>query len=163
METCEVNFDQTQPCNSSVFECAGDDQIGKKIFKDEEDVAGEDDGDDGEAPAQHVPSTSTTTTTVQDDPSPTPTTIQQDQVEDAAEGEVVSTRKAPRRVQIDHPPSRIIGDINKCMTRSRSRNVSHFAHSDFVATFEPKGIGHVLTDPNWVNAMHKELENFERN
>jgi hypothetical protein len=90
METCEVNFDETQPCNLSVFECAGDDEVGKKIFEDEGDDAGEDDGDDGEAPATHVPSTSTTTNTVQDGPSPTPPTIQQDQVEAAAEGEVVS-------------------------------------------------------------------------
>jgi hypothetical protein len=90
METCEVTFDETQPCNLSVFECAGDDEVGKKIFEDEEGDAGEDDGDDGEAPATHVPSTSTMTTTVQDGPSPTPPTIHQDQVEAAAEGEVVS-------------------------------------------------------------------------
>jgi hypothetical protein len=163
VETCEVTFDETQPCHSFVFECAGDDEVGKKIFKDEEDDAGEDDGDDGEAPATHVPSTSTTTTTVQDGPSPTPPTIQKDQVEGAAEGEVVSRREAPRCVQVDHPPSRIIGDINKRTTRSRSRNASHFAHSAFVATFEPKDIRHALSDPNWVNAMHEELENFERN
>jgi hypothetical protein len=74
METREVTFDETEPCNSSVFECAGDD-VGKKIFEDEEDDAGEDDGDDGEASATHVPSTSTTTTTVQDGPSATPPTI----------------------------------------------------------------------------------------
>jgi hypothetical protein len=66
METCEVTFDEAQPCNSFVFECVGDDKVGKKIFEDEEDDAGEDDGDDGEAPATHVPSTSTMTTTVQD-------------------------------------------------------------------------------------------------
>jgi hypothetical protein len=29
--------------------------------------------------------------------------------------------------------------------------------------FEPKDIGHALSDSNWVNAMHEELENFERN
>jgi hypothetical protein len=161
METCEVTFDETQPCNSSVFECAGDDEVGKKIFKDEEDDAGEDDGDDGEAPATHVPTTSTTTTTVQDGPSPTPHTIQQDQVEAAAEGEVVSRREAPRRVQVNHPPSITIGDINERTAWSRSRNASHFAHSAFVATLELKNIGHALYDPNWVNAMH-ELENFER-
>jgi hypothetical protein len=163
METCEVTFDEKQPCNSSVFECAGDDEVGKKIFEDEEDDAGEDDSDDGEAPATHVPSTSTTTTMVQDGSSPTPPTIQHDQVEIAAEGEVVSKREAPRCVQVDHPPSSIIGDINECTTRSRSRNASHFAHSAFVATFEPKDIGHALFDPNWVNFMHEELENFERN
>ena len=33
----------------------------------------------------------------------------------------------------------------------------------FVAFFEPKDIGHTLSDSNWVNAMHEELENFERN
>jgi hypothetical protein len=55
METCEVTFDETQPCNSSVFECAGDHEVGNKIFEDEEDDAGEDDGDDGEAPATRVP------------------------------------------------------------------------------------------------------------
>jgi hypothetical protein len=60
METCEVTFNKTQPCNSSVFECAGDDEVGNKIFEDKEDDAGED-----------VPSTSTTTTTMQDGPSPT--------------------------------------------------------------------------------------------
>jgi hypothetical protein len=163
METCEVTFDETQPCNWSIFECAGDDEVGKKIFEDEEDDAGEDDCDDGEAPATHVPSTSTTMTTVQDGPSPTPPTIQQDQVEATVEGEVVSRREALRHVQIDHPPSRIIGDINECMTQSRSSNASHFAHSAFVATFEPKDIGHALFDPNWVNAMHEELEIFERN
>jgi hypothetical protein len=162
-ETREVTFDETQPCTSSVFECAGDDEVGKKIFEDEEDDTGEADGDDGEAPAMHVPSTSTTTTTVQDGPSPTPPTIQQDQVEAAAEGEVVSRRDASRHVQVDHPPSRIIGDINERTTRSRSRNASHFAHSAFVSTFEPKDIGHALSDPNWVNDMHEELENFERN
>jgi hypothetical protein len=158
-----VTFDKTQPCNLSIFECAGDDEVGKKIFEDEEDDAGEDDGDDGEAPATHVPPNSTTTTTVQDGPSPTPPTIQQDQVEAAAEGEVVSRREAPRRVQVDHPPSRIISDINEHTTRSRSRNASHFAHLAFVATFEPKGIGRAPSDPNLVNAMHEELGNFERN
>jgi hypothetical protein len=84
-------------------------------------------------------------------------------VEAAAEGEVASRREAPRRVQVDHPPSVIISDINERTTRSRSRNASHFAHSAFVATFEPKDIGHALSDPNWVNAMHEELGNFERN
>jgi hypothetical protein len=140
METCEVSFDETQPCNLSVFERAGDDEVGKKIFVDEEDDAGE---DDCEALATHVPSTSTTTTTVQDGPSPTPPTIQQDQV--------------------DHPLSRIISDINECTPRPRSRNASHFAHSAFVSTFESKDIGHALSNPNRVNAMHEELENFERN
>jgi hypothetical protein len=45
METCEVTFDETQPSNSFVFECTSDDEVGKKIFEDEEEDAGEDDGE----------------------------------------------------------------------------------------------------------------------
>jgi hypothetical protein len=127
------------------------------------DDVGKDDGDDGEAPTTHVPSTSTTSTTVLDGPSPTPTAIQHDQVEAVVEGEFISRREAPRKVQVDHPPSRIISDINECTTRSRSTNVSQFSHSPFIASFEPKYIGHTLSDPNWVTAMHEDLENFERN
>jgi hypothetical protein len=64
---------------------------------------------------------------------------------------------------VDHPASRFIGDINECAKQSRVRNNFHFAHVAFVATFEPKDIRHVLSDHNWVNSMHVELENFERN
>jgi hypothetical protein len=64
---------------------------------------------------------------------------------------------------VDHPASRIIGDKNERTTRSRFRNNSHFSHVAFAATFEPKGIGHVISDHIWVNLMHEELENFERN
>jgi hypothetical protein len=57
METCEVNFNEMQPCSSVVF--------------NEKERDGE---DDGESPTADVPSTSTTMTIVQDDPPPTPTT-----------------------------------------------------------------------------------------
>jgi hypothetical protein len=100
---------------------------------------------------------------VVDDPSPTPTTTNQDQGEAVVEGEVASRREPHRRVQVDHPASRIIGDMNECTTRSSVRNNSHFAHAVFVTTFEPKDIGHALSDHNWVNSMHEVLENFGRN
>ncbi|WVZ58357.1 hypothetical protein U9M48_008636 [Paspalum notatum var. saurae] len=38
-----------------------------------------------------------------------------------------------------------------------------FSHSAYVATFEPRDVSHALSDSNWVNATHEELENFERN
>jgi hypothetical protein len=98
-----------------------------------------------------------------DGPSPTPTMTNQDQGEPAVEGEVASRREPPRQVQVDHPASRIIDDMNEHTTRSRVRNNSHFAHAAFVATFETKDIGHALSNHNWVNSMHEELENFERN
>jgi hypothetical protein len=47
---------------------------------------------------------------------------------------------------MDHPASRIIEDINEHTTQSRFRNNSYFAHAAFVATFEPKDIGHALSD-----------------
>jgi hypothetical protein len=33
----------------------------------------------------------------------------------------------------------------------------------FVALFEPRDVGHALSDSSWVNVMHEKLENFERN
>jgi hypothetical protein len=32
VETCEVTFDETQPCSQLVFECAGDNELGEEIF-----------------------------------------------------------------------------------------------------------------------------------
>jgi hypothetical protein len=32
METCEVTFDESQPCSQLVFECAGDDELGEEIY-----------------------------------------------------------------------------------------------------------------------------------
>jgi hypothetical protein len=160
VETCEVTFDETQPHSQLVFECAGDDELGEKIFQEEEHEHG-DNEDGGVMPAaEHVP---TTSTTVMDSPTPTPTTTNQDRGEATVEGEVASRREPPGRVQVDHPASRIISDMNERTTRSRVRNNSNFAHAAFVATFEPKDIGHTLSYHNWVNSMHEELENFERN
>jgi hypothetical protein len=85
------------------------------------------------------------------------------QGEAAVEGEVASRRGPPRQVQVDHPASRIIGDMNERTTQLRVRNNSHFDDATFVATFVPKDIGHALSDHNWVNSIHEELENFERN
>jgi hypothetical protein len=160
VETCEVTFDETQPRSQLVFECAGDDELGEEIFQEEKHEHGDDEDGGVVPPAEHV---HTTSTTVVDDPSPTPTTMNHDQGEATVEGEVASRREPPRRVQVNHPASRIIGDMNERTTRSRVRNNSHFAHAAFVATFEPKDIRHALSDHNWVNSMHEELENFERN
>ena len=170
VETCEVTFDESMPCTTVGFECAGEQEMGESIFVEDE----LEDGDDGmiePAPAASVPSASTT---AEDGPTPTSTTWNtqlvplHDQAEPneapaAVEGEVTSAREAPRHIQRRHPPQQMIGDVNERTTRLRSKNPSHFAHSAFVASFEPRDVGHALSDPNWVNAMHEELENFERN
>jgi hypothetical protein len=100
METCEVTFDETQPCSHLVFECARDDELGEEIFQEEEHEHG-DDEDGGVVPgAEHVP---TTSTTVMNAPSHTSTTTNQDQGEAIVEGKVASRQEPPRRVQVDHP------------------------------------------------------------
>jgi hypothetical protein len=46
---------------------------------------------------------------------------------------------------------------------SRSAHLSYLTNTLFVALFESRDVGHALSDLSWVNAMHEELENFERN
>jgi hypothetical protein len=158
METCEVTFDETMPCTSLDFECAGDEEMAEDLFEDEKDEAGDDDGEYHAAEADCVPTTSPTTTTEGGPSTSWTTTVRQEDQEREAkvEGKVVSRREASRWIQEVHPLSRIIGDIDERTTQSRFRNSSHFAHAAFVASFEPKDIGHALSDANWVNSMHEE-------
>jgi hypothetical protein len=80
------------------------------------------------------------------------------------EGETVSEPGAPSHIQKVHPPQQIIGNLNKRVTHSsRSVHLSCLSNTLFVVLFEPRDVGHALSDSSWVNAMHEELENFERN
>jgi hypothetical protein len=80
------------------------------------------------------------------------------------EGEIISEPGAPSHIQKVHPPQQIIGNLNERVTRSsRSAHLSCFSNTLFVALFEPRDVGHALSHSSWVNAMHEELENFERN
>jgi hypothetical protein len=80
------------------------------------------------------------------------------------EGEIVSEPVAPSHIQKVHPPQQIIGNLNERVTRySRSSHLSCFSNTLFVTLFDPRDVGHALSNSSWVNAMHEELENFERN
>jgi hypothetical protein len=80
------------------------------------------------------------------------------------EREIFSELGALSHIQKAHPPQQIIGNLNKRVTRSsRSAHLSCFTNILFVALFEPRDVGHALSDSSWVNVMHEELENFERN
>jgi GTP1/Obg family GTP-binding protein len=46
---------------------------------------------------------------------------------------------------------------------SKSAHLSYFTNTLFDALFDPRDVGHTLSDLSWVNAMYEELENFERN
>jgi hypothetical protein len=78
--------------------------------------------------------------------------------------EIISETGAPSHIQKAHPPQQIIGNLNKMVTHSlRSAHFSSFSNTLFVALFEPGDVGHTLFYLSWVNTMHEELENFERN
>ena len=41
VETCEVTFDETAPCTNTIFESAGEDELGTDLFEEEEEAEGE--------------------------------------------------------------------------------------------------------------------------
>ena len=115
-ETCEVTFDENVSCNSSVFEVAGDDELGTPIFEDEEEEAAE---GDAEATMRAV-DPAASATSLDDDDSPDPTTstsrgpIEQvaspaapEETPALVEEEATSTREAPRHIQRRHPPQQM--------------------------------------------------------
>jgi hypothetical protein len=156
------------PCSIFVFESAGDKEIGESIIV--EDIEKDADWRDVKLISSATPVESMMTTSAhRPDPSSSTTWGPCElppQLAPAApkeapaivEGEVTSSREAPRHIQHCHPPQTMIGNISQCVTLSRSYQISHFAHSAFVTNFEP----HALSDPDWVNAMHEELQNFEQ-
>ena len=47
---------------------------------------------------------------------------------------------------------------------TRSQKLALFiAHHSFVSCYEPTKVEEALQDPDWINSMHKELNNFTRN
>jgi hypothetical protein len=80
------------------------------------------------------------------------------------EEEIVFELWAPSHIQKVHPPQQIIGNLNEMVTRFlRSAHLSCFLNTLFVTLFEPRDVWHALSDSSWINTMHEELENFERN
>ena len=81
------------------------------------------------------------------------------------EGEevIASGVNGPLYIQRSHPPDQMIGDFHERVAPSRFIDYNSHTHSTFVASFEPKDVSHALTDESWINTMHEELENFERN
>jgi hypothetical protein len=55
MVTCEVIFDDTMPCTSLGFECAGDEEMAEDLFEEEKDKARDDDGENHAPEAECVP------------------------------------------------------------------------------------------------------------
>jgi hypothetical protein len=62
-----------------------------------------------------------------------------------------------------HPQDLIIGSPSKGVMIRSQKLASFVEHHSFVSCIEPKNVDEALQDPDWVNAMHKELNNFTRN
>jgi hypothetical protein len=163
VESCDVTFDETATCPRGVFECAGDKEMEESIFVDDGLR-----GVDGNEDEPLLPSTSSSelvpASTLEAE-APQATTSFTAAVEASrVEGEIIFEPGAPSHIQKVHPPQQIIGNLNERVTpSSRSAHLSCFSNTLFVVLFEPRDVGHVLSDLSWVNVMHEELENFERN
>jgi hypothetical protein len=163
IESCDMTFDETTPCPRDVFECAGDKKMEESIFVNEELQSF--DGDEYEP---LLPSTSSSERVLAFifEAQATQATISSTATMEASrvEGETISEQGAPSHIQKAHPPQQIIGNMNQRVTRSsRLAYLSCFTNTLFLALFEPRDIGHALSDLSWVNVMHEELENIERN
>jgi hypothetical protein len=163
VESCDVTIDETSLCPHDVFECAGDKEMEESIFVDEELHGFDVDEDETLHPStlspELVPSSTLEAEASQATTSST-TAVEVSQVE----GEIISEQGAPSHVQKAHPPQWNIANLNESVTRS-SRPVHLFCFTNmlFVALFEPQDIRRALSNSSWVNVMHEELENFERN
>jgi hypothetical protein len=157
-----MTFDKTAPYPRGVLECADDKKMEESIFVGEELQ-----GVDGDEDEPLLPSTSSpehVSASILEAEAPQATTSSAAVEASRVEGEIISKLGAPSHIWKAHPPQQIIGNLNERVTHSsRSTYLSYFSNTLFVALFEPRDIGHTLSDSSWFNAMHEELENFERN
>jgi transposase InsO family protein len=160
VESCDMTFDETAPCPYDVLECATEKEIDESIFVDEglHDV----DGDEDEPLLPSTSSPESVPASTLEVEAPQATTSSTAAVEASrVEEEIIYEPGAPSHIQKAHPPQQIIGNLNERVTRSsKSAHLSCFLNTLFVALFEPRDVGHTLSDSSYVNAMHEELENL---
>nr|CAH66560.1 OSIGBa0113K06.6 [Oryza sativa] len=152
-ETADVQFDET---NGSQEGHENLDDVGDEgLIRAMKNMSF---GDVKPIEVEDKPSTST-----QDEPS-TFATPSQAQVE--VEEEKAQDPPIPPRIHTtlskDHPIDQVLGDISKGV-QTLSRVASICEHYSFVSCLEPKHVDEALCDPDWMNAMHEELNNFARN
>ena len=96
-------------------------------------VASATSSDDDDGPD---PTTSTSRGPVEQVTQPSPAAPEEAPV--LVEEEATSTREAPRHIQRHQPPQHMLGDLNERATRSKVTSIAGFAHSAFVASFDPR-------------------------
>jgi hypothetical protein len=163
IESYDVSFDETAPCPCDVFDCAGDKEMEESIFVDEglHGVY----GDEDESLPPSISSPKPVPASTLEAEAPQATTSSTAAVEASrVKREIISELGALSHVQKGHPPQQIMGNLNERVTHSsRSVHLSCFINILFVALFEPRDVGHALSNSSWVNVMREKLENFERN
>jgi len=85
---------------------------------------------------------------------------EKEEIEDAEQDQMSTTKGPSIRVQKNHPQDLIIGNPNQGITTRRSVGV--IANSCFVSKIEPNNVKETLTDEFWIEAMQKELNQFKR-
>ncbi len=89
---------------------------------------------------------------------------EQDDEEDVPPRPKQNLSRVRARVSRDHPVEQIFDDIQTGrITRSKTRLANFCEHYSFISSIEPMKVEEALEDPDWINAMHEELHNFERN
>jgi hypothetical protein len=163
VELYDATFDKTTPYPHDVFECADDKEMEESIFVDEELQGFDGDEDEPLHPSTSSPKLVLASILELEAPHATTSSATIDEAS-WVEGEIISEQGAPSHVQKAHSPQQIIGNLNEMVTRSsRSAHLSCFTNTLFVALFEPRDVGHTLSNSSCVNVMHEVLENFERN
>jgi hypothetical protein len=163
IESYDVAFDKTTHCPRDVFQCVGDKEMEESTFVDKELQGFDSDEDEPLLPSTSSPELVPASTLEVEAPQVTTSSTAAVEMS-RVEGEIISEEGAPSHIQKAHPRQHIIGNLNERETRSsRSAHLSCVTNTLFVALFKPQDVGHALSDSNWVNAMHEELENFKRN
>ena len=70
------------------------------------------------------------------------------------------------KIKLNHPPKVIVGNMNILTLRKRivDKCVANFVpHSCYLSQVEPTKVEDALQDESWVEAMHDELLQFQRN
>ncbi|XP_075664696.1 uncharacterized protein LOC142634281 [Castanea sativa] len=75
-------------------------------------------------------------------------------------------KRLSSRIKLNHPPEVIVGNMNELTLRKRTvdKCVANFvSYSCHLSQVEPTKVEEALQDESWVEAMHDELLQFQRN
>ena len=75
-------------------------------------------------------------------------------------------KRLSSRVKLNHPPEVIVGNMNDLTLRKQivDKCVANFVfYSCYLSQVEPTKVKEALQDESWVEVMHDELLQFQRN